>query len=118
MEMSFAVPQTDVCVDEEIGRTLTRSGMSKTETQDKALICLLHLLQERQFSFVTPTPATHARIIARADRQRGMSLRDVLGWSLPFEAGAIDPKVENLLQNAGMVEASGRCSARKFGFRA
>lgn len=43
------------------------------------------LLAER-YSFVTVTPTTHARVLAR--RQHAEDLRDVFGWNLPMKAGA------------------------------
>ncbi|RZF64650.1 class I SAM-dependent methyltransferase [Sphingomonas populi] len=78
-----------------------------TGSQDEALLALLRLLAERGYAFVTPTPLTHARVVARTDRQRARSVRDVLGWSLPFRRGEIDAEVEALLDRAGMLHAEG-----------
>lgn len=69
---------------------------------DAALLDLLLLLQRRDWRFVTPTPVTHARVVARRDRAK--SLRDLLGWSLPFAPGTIDPEVEALLAAADGLE--------------
>lgn len=66
---------------------------------------LLAALEERGYGFVAPTPATHARVIARRDVAR--DLRDVLGWSLPFQAGAIDPEIVELLRGADALEERG-----------
>lgn len=50
---------------------------------DAALLRLLERLEDEGYEFVTPTPATHARVLAR--RTGGArDLRDILGWSLPF----------------------------------
>jgi methylase of polypeptide subunit release factors len=76
-----------------------------TRTADAALLDLLRLLDERGYAFVTPTPATHARVSARPDKTQARDLRDVLGWSLPFAPGTIDPKIADLLRQAGMIEA-------------
>lgn len=51
---------------------------------DMALLDLLGLLKEGGYRFVTPTPATHARVLARPDRRHAADLRDIFGWSLPF----------------------------------
>lgn len=51
---------------------------------DLALAELLRRLEDAAYDFVTPTPLTHARVVRRPDRQLGHSLRDILGWSLPF----------------------------------
>src|SRR3546814_6418322 len=37
---------------------------------DEALLSLLRLLKQQDYRFVTPKPATHARVIARPDRKR------------------------------------------------
>lgn len=68
-----------------------------------ALVMLLRVLAERGYDFVTPTPATHARVLKRPDRQRAKALRDILGWSLPFEQGQIDQALFDLLVSAGAV---------------
>lgn len=73
---------------------------------DTALRDLLALLDARGYRFVTPTPATHARVIARAGRERARDVRDMLGWSLPFMPG-LDPAVETLLAKAGALERAG-----------
>ena len=52
---------------------------------DRALLDLLGLLKAEGYHFVTPTPATHARVLARPGKDRARDLRDVFGWSLPFE---------------------------------
>jgi methylase of polypeptide subunit release factors len=75
-----------------------------SSTHDAALLDLLIALRARDYGFVTPTPATHARVIARAGRERARNLTDVLGWSLPFDAGTIDPDMLALLEAAGAVE--------------
>lgn len=74
------------------------------------LLALLERLAGRDYRFVTPTPATHARVVARAGREqaRAMNLRDVFGWSLPFRADAVQPETLALLQQAdALVEAGG-----------
>ena len=73
-----------------------------TKDADTALLDLLRLLEARGYRFVTPTPATHARVVSRRDTAR--DVRDVLGWSLPFAAGLLDPRIENLLRQANALE--------------
>ncbi len=73
--------------------------------QSDALRQLLAALSARQYRFVTPTPATHARVIAR--RQRARDLRDIFGWSLPFAADAIDPAIFDLLETSGALARRG-----------
>ena len=70
---------------------------------DTALLSLLELLREREYSFVTPTPATHGRILARS-RRGAADLRDVFGWSRPFEPDDVDPAVLKALIAAEAME--------------
>lgn len=71
---------------------------------DAALLQLLTLLKERHYSFVTPTPATHARNLSRQGRSRAQSIEDILGWSLPFTDGLLPDDVSDLLRMSGMIE--------------
>lgn len=64
---------------------------------DDQLLALLEHLKAIGYRFVTPTPATHARVLARDPEGRAVNLRDVLGWSKPFRPGLLDPDLERLL---------------------
>lgn len=74
---------------------------------DLALAELLRHLHSLDYSFVTVTPATHARVLARRAGALAQDLRDALGWSLPFRRGTLDAKVERLLAQAGAVRGEG-----------
>jgi len=66
---------------------------------------LLAALKARNYHFITPTPATHARAIAR--RQAADDLRDVFGWSLPFDYTDFDLEIFAALQKANAVDPQG-----------
>jgi methylase of polypeptide subunit release factors len=91
-----------------------RVAVDRDDAADAATVALLTHLRDTGYHFVTPSPATHARVIARADRQTARSTRDVLGWSLPFAREAIDPEVVRLLAQADAIEAlaDGRLRSR------
>ncbi len=72
---------------------------------------LLAALEARQYHFITPTPTTHARVIAR--RSEARDLRDVFGWSLPFARGAIEPEIVALLRCADALDEGGELLASK-----
>ena len=74
--------------------------------EDAALLELLRLLDRRGYRFVTPTPASHARVLARAGREEARCPTDVLGWSLPFRDG-IDAEIEALLSAADAIKHDG-----------
>lgn len=55
-------------------------------------------LRETGYRFVTPTPETHRRVLARGGQAR--TLRDVFGWSRPFARGLLSPRLEALAAQA------------------
>jgi methylase of polypeptide subunit release factors len=82
------------------------SGITVNEA-DAALLRLIETLARRGYRFVTPTPATHARVIARPDRYEARDLADVLGWSLPFAPNVVESELLALLTAADAVEPHG-----------
>ncbi|MET0250517.1 MAG: class I SAM-dependent methyltransferase [Sphingobium sp.] len=68
---------------------------------------LLRNLKMQGYDFVTPTPATHARVLARRHHERARSLRDIFGWSMPFDASLLDPGLLASLEEAGVVGQAG-----------
>jgi predicted RNA methylase len=76
-----------------------------------ALRQLLGALQARGYRFITPTPETHARVVARSDRRCAQDLADVFGWSLPFDPRLVGPDLLALLEAAGVL-AKERCGLR------
>jgi SAM-dependent methyltransferase len=51
----------------------------------EALVALLGALKACGYQFVTPTPATHRRVIGRSPHRKASSLREAFGWNLPFD---------------------------------
>lgn len=66
----------------------------------EAYIELLGYLKEIGYRFITPTPATHTRVVGRAGRKEAHSLEDVLGWSLPFDPVILPNEVVDILADA------------------
>ena len=77
--------------------------MKLAKDADAALLNLLGALEGAGYDFVTTTPATHARVLARADRKRARSLRDIFGWSLPFEPELLPRPLFEQLQAAELL---------------
>ncbi len=75
---------------------------------DQVLLQLGRRLQADGYRFVTVTPLTHQRNNERPDNAIARDLRDVFGWSRPFESNLL-PEVETaaLLENAIVSEQSG-----------
>lgn len=98
--------------------------MGALSAPDQALADLLAALEEQAYAFVTTTPLTHARMLARRSGQEGRTLADIFGWSLPFARGALDERLFGFLIAAEALERVGtlyacryrvsRCSERLF----
>ena len=71
---------------------------------DLALLQLLQALKSGDYGFVTPTPATHARVTARPGKQRAKTVRDVFGWSLPFEPEVVGEEILGLMERGGVLQ--------------
>jgi len=79
-----------------------RPGGERLDASDQALLQLIRLLQQIGYRFITTTPATHARVLAR---QLGYArdLRDVFGWSLPFAPDVLSKEMIDCLRAGGML---------------
>ncbi len=74
---------------------------------DEALLELLGHLRSTKYRFVTPTPETHRRVVARRGKSPARDLRDVFGWNLPFRADLLPPLLRERLGQAGIVVRDG-----------
>lgn len=76
---------------------------------DLALLHLGRRLQADGYRFITPTPLTHQRVNQRNEGQAVDSLRDVFGWSRPFEAGLLSADELQQLQDAQVIDTHDGC---------
>lgn len=83
-----------------------RSGAA-TDEAERAAAGLLAALDAEGYDFVTVTPETHGRVIARANKAQAADLRDIFGWSLKFARQTLPPRLFDLLETAGLVEPEG-----------
>ena len=74
---------------------------------EHALISVGEWLAELGYEFTTITPESHRRVLARADRKRARSVRDVFGWSLPFERTLLPAHIVDALRTGGVLEDHG-----------
>lgn len=72
-----------------------------------ALLALVEAVRQLGYSFTTVTPATHARVNARAGNTYARNLRDVLGWSRPFVRGVLSEDLVGLMREAGVLVEEG-----------
>lgn len=75
------------------------------ESHDLALLRLGQRLQADHYRFMTVTPLTHQRVNGREQNRKARSLRDVFGWSRPFETGLLDEAELETLLAAGVLRA-------------
>lgn len=74
---------------------------------DAALKSLLQHLREQAYEFITITPLSHARVLARRGSSPGNSLRDAFGWSQAFPASVLPHTLLGLLLQTGVVLREG-----------
>jgi methylase of polypeptide subunit release factors len=85
------------------------AGTTRLTRREAAALRLLEALDRANYSFVTVTPETHKRVIARPAMAAARTLRDVFGWSLPFDEALLPAEMLGLLREAELAE---RCGAR------
>ncbi|RYX92512.1 MAG: class I SAM-dependent methyltransferase [Comamonadaceae bacterium] len=68
-----------------------------------ARVRLGRFLLDEGYRFTTVTPATHARVNARPGARRATCLRDIFGWSRPFEPALLPAGVLAMLEAAGVL---------------
>jgi len=78
--------------------------------QDAALVALGKRLRGEGYRFVTTTPASHARVNRRAERDakgNGGLLARVFGWNQPFAAGDLPSDLLDLMRAAEILQKDG-----------
>ena len=78
--------------------------MSAQQLADRALLNLGRGLKESGYRFVTPTPLTHERVYQRLAAPLATDLRDVFGWSMPFDNTLLPDAFREELQQADVIE--------------
>lgn len=105
--MALGAPIAGDVLEEDDCPQHAAADASVGDAQDAVLLDLLHLLKRRDYHFITPTPATHGRVLGRAAHRRAQDLRDVFGWSLRFDASLLDPELFDILDRADGIERHG-----------
>src|SRR3954451_903930 len=67
------------------------------------LLSLIRFLRAEKYSFVTPTPATHARNNARPGNEQARNPTDAFGWSRPFARALLPELLFDLLRDSGVI---------------
>lgn len=83
---------------------MTAGGDNITDfLDDEALLELGRVLQQKEYRFTTVTPLTHSRHLAK--HPSAENLRDIFGWSKPFQRNRLTTSEFNLAERAGILEA-------------
>ena len=69
-----------------------------------ALVHLGAWLRYAHYEFITVTPATHARVNARPGACKARTLRDVFGWSRPFDSTLLPTDAFEAMQAGNLLE--------------
>ncbi|KTC62740.1 SAM-dependent methyltransferase [Pseudomonas fluorescens ABAC62] len=78
--------------------------MSAQYLADRALLNLGKDLKQHGYHFITPTPLTHDRVYGRLSNPLAKTLRDVFGWSMPFDSQLLPAALHDQLQQAQIIE--------------
>ncbi len=87
----------------ESGPLRPRAGTA----QVPALDWLLSELAASNYSFITPTPVTHQRVLSRQKAGTPRTLRDIFGWNLPFTGSDLRPELLEIMDAAGVLRTDG-----------
>ncbi|MBZ9780951.1 class I SAM-dependent methyltransferase [Pseudomonas sp. REP124] len=85
----------------------TLNVVAQDTEHDLPLLQLGRRLQADQYRFITVTPLTHQRVNARPENHRARHLRDIFGWSRPFESELLPESELRTLMECGLLRAYG-----------
>jgi SAM-dependent methyltransferase len=83
------------------------AGNPAPSLNPEGLLQLGRYLKQTGYRHIAVTPLTQDIHNRRPGRERARTLRDVLGWSLPFERTAVSPREFGLMDRAGVLETEG-----------
>jgi methylase of polypeptide subunit release factors len=73
------------------------------DVSSATLVRLAQAIRDTGYGFVTPTPATIARVNARPGAEWAADLRGVFGWSRPFRGSIVAPTMLSLMDAAAVL---------------
>jgi len=90
--------------------TMSAAEALALDERSAALLALGRALRDEGYTFTTVTPETHRRVDARAaaaGRRAARTVRDVFGWSRPFEEHVLPRAMMELARAAGIITEDG-----------
>ena len=90
-----------------LARSMLAEEGLRSGDEAQALERLVGHLVQQGYHFITPTPASHARVLAREGSRVARDLREAFGWSMVFPDTLLDAGLLAGLHAAGLVERAG-----------
>jgi methylase of polypeptide subunit release factors len=81
-------------------------GAAELSRDEQAALRLLYWLDDHDYDFVTVTPESHRRVVARASMRQAKDLRGMFGWSLPFDEALAGAELMALLREGRLLQES------------
>jgi len=104
----------------QTARTLLRSHeeSERVTADEEPLLDIARALERLNYHFVSVTPETRRRVLARRGGGEALSqdLRDVFGWNLPFDATLLPPGLLDTMLRAEIVDTSAGMMRSSVGF--
>ena len=82
---------------------MVQAGVAALSGNEKIAVELLAELDARGYDFVTVTPESHRRVVARSSMRAARDLRGIFGWSLPFDPAVAGPEIFALLREGRLL---------------
>jgi len=95
-------------MDQPMGAWNSGPTAHAPETREEriaALVQLLEQLHESGYRHVTPSPATHARVLRHRASAMAASIEDALGWNLPFDDDLLPARMFGSLLDAAALKS-------------
>ena len=80
------------------------AGAAALTDDEASALRLLEWLDRHDYDFVTITPESHRRVVARPSMRVARDLRGVFGWSLPFDESIAGPELFAILRDARLLQ--------------
>jgi methylase of polypeptide subunit release factors len=85
---------------------MSEAGAPPLTADEEAALRLLGWLDGHGYDFVTVTPESHRRVVARPSMRQAKDLRGIFGWSLPFDEAIAGAELMALLKQGRLLQES------------
>ena len=93
-------------MDQAVGAWAQSDTQSVSARRRAGLVRLLGVLHKRGYRFVTPSPATQARVLRHRAGEMAITVEDALGWNMPFDDDLLPSELFACLLDAAAIRAT------------